>query len=146
MTGRRPRRLIASATAPGKLPPPQMIASGSPAPAAAASAFGVSDTIGVAVLGGARGGRMHQRPLAAAANESDDLLCQWIVDKFDRRLLDSFGKHPFTQEQHAIGEPQPPQIGARSAAPAQTNNIEANELRNLSQGETERNDVRRHAA
>ena len=76
MTGRRPRRLTASATAPGKLPPPQMIASGSPLTAAAASAPGASDTIGFAVPGRPCGGRMHQRPLAACADESDHLLHQ----------------------------------------------------------------------
>src|SRR5262245_19321046 len=146
MTGRRPRRLIASATAAGKLPPPQMIASGSPVPATAASALGTSDTICVAVLGRARGGRMHQRPLAACANESDDLLYQGIVGEFDRRFLESFGKRPFAQEQRAIGLPQPAQIGARGTAPPQADDVEAVELCNLSQGKTERHDIRRHAA
>src|SRR6185437_10071609 len=91
MTGRRPRRWIASATAAGKLPPPAIIASGSPVPAAIACVLGVSETIGFAVLGRMHRG-MHQRPLAPGTDERNDLLHQRIIGKHRCHLIDPVGE------------------------------------------------------
>ena len=63
-----------------------------------------------------------------------------------RDFVDPFGEYAFAVKKRAIGLPQPMQFGARSAAPAQADDIETIECSDLSFGKTKRNDTCRSAA
>src|SRR5258708_1620454 len=119
MTGRRPRAATASATALGKLPPPQMIASGAPPPTSAMMRFAgsvhrfASSGSGPAAPSAfALRARPHQRTLAAGANEGNDFGDQRIVGKFVRQRLDTVGQPSFEEKQAAICAAQAMHLGA----------------------------------
>src|SRR5208282_4075635 len=123
ITGRRPRRATASATAPGKLPPPQMIASGSPPSAMRGS----SGRIVAVLIGLAPGAGPHQGPLAAGANEADDFCDQRIVSEFACERLDALGEPPVDEEQATVGAAQPMHLGSRRATPPQADDVQADQ-------------------
>src|SRR5580693_9399109 len=95
ITGCRPRRTMASATALGKLPPPQMMAIG-PCSASAMD-LSLSGRIVAAAAGivPAAGARPHQRPLAAGADEGDDLADQRIAGELALDGVDAVGDAAF---------------------------------------------------
>src|SRR5580658_11390469 len=99
ITGRRPRRATASATAPGKLPPPQMIATGSrPGPESAAATLRSSGRI-VTNLGRLSPcARPHQWPLAASPDKRNDSFDQWVSGKVARDGLDTLGEPALGEE------------------------------------------------
>ena len=131
---------MASATAPGKLPPPQMIASGS-CPAVTTVALDASGCIALVILRRSLDAGAHQRPLAAGADECNDLLHQGIVGEFLGDVLDSMGEYTRAKKQGAIRPAQPVQIGAGRATAPQADDVEAIERCDLSLAKPERNKV-----
>ena len=90
--------------------------------------------------------RLHQRPLAAGADERNDLLHQRFVGEFNGDGVEALGKHARTEEKSAVGVAQPVQLSARRAAPAQPDDVEPTRMAIWPLREAERNDVARNAA
>src|ERR1700733_2434157 len=101
ITGCRPLRRTACATAIGKLPPPQMIASGvgtasRPAPWGSGRVmFGFFATVS--------GPRSHQAPFSAFADEGDDLADARLVGELASDTFDPVGERAHAEKQLAIG-------------------------------------------
>jgi hypothetical protein len=144
MTGRRPRRAAASATARGKLPPPQMMAIAVPDTGGASKAC-ISVCILAALLAMATDTWAHQRPFPPCANERNDLFDQWIVRKVAGNSIHALGEYALAEEQLPIGPPHSMQVGARGTAPLQTDNIEASKIRNVAESVAEGDQVSRDA-
>src|SRR5579884_2506437 len=148
-TGRRPARLIASATAPGKLPPPQMTPIEPPGETAATGytlEAPPSRFIVVAFAALMFHTRLHQWSLSAGAGEGDDFADERVVGKIAGNASYSVGKHAAAQKHRLVGAAQRMQVGSRRTAPSQADGIEADQRRYLAEGESKWNDVRRYAA
>src|SRR5215469_6667372 len=96
----RPPRLTASATASGRLPPPQMIASG---PSADAPSLGGGRLIGLVLPALIR---PAQGSVLAFADEGDDLHHGLVGGEFVRGRIEPFGEIPGVEEELAVGTPQ----------------------------------------
>src|SRR6516165_7664684 len=125
-TTRRPRRLTASATANGRLPPPQMIASGLSSALESESSCSIEfHMLGRALL--ARGARLHQRTASSVSNERDDPADDRVVFKFAHDHVDSVSESAFAVEEDHVGPAQPVDLDVGDAEPPQPHAIEANE-------------------
>src|SRR6185437_3237896 len=145
ITGRRPRRTTASAIAPGKLPPPQMIAIASPTGVALDAGWptAVRSSIGITapLIRGRFPARPHQGPPAAGADERKDPLHQGIIAEFLCDRLDALDQPSFDEKQAAIGAAQPMHLLPRGAAPAQPDHVQPDQRSGLPVGKSERDDV-----
>src|SRR5271167_1077722 len=149
MTGRRPRRATTSATAPGKLPPPHTMASGSCPVSAAAWLIGVRS---LRLVGGGIGrrhvARAHQGPLAAGANEGDHLGNHRIVAELALDRIDPLRDAAIDEKQRTIGAADAVHLRLGRAAPPQADDIQSDQRAGLAEREAERDDVvagRRHS-
>src|ERR1700733_10652081 len=142
--GRLTRRATASATAVGRLPPPQIIAS-EPASGLLSPMVGVSDGI----VGGRTGARIdmpfvartHQRTLAAGTDEGDDFAHHRIAGEFALDRFEAVGEAAFDEEQQSIGTAYAVHLGPGRAAPSQPNHIQPDQRAGLTERKAERDDV-----
>src|ERR1700685_2607897 len=104
ITGCRPLRRTAAATAFGKLPPPQMMASGvgtaaeTSRPPSWRSGGGMCGCSAAVLARGA-----HQRPLPAFADEGDDLDDARLIGELASDAFDPAGERAVAEQQLPIG-------------------------------------------
>jgi hypothetical protein len=89
-----------------------------------------------------------QRALSAGADETHDLLHDWMLCELSCDIVDALDQRSFICEEQAIGPAQVVDVASREAAPLQADNIEAGQTRPIANRHTVRNEVvheRRHA-
>src|SRR3974390_1194416 len=135
----RPRLATASATANGRLPAPQMTASGlSSTRSALASSLIFSPGLCAA-------NRDRQWP-RACAYEGDDACDQRIVAALRPDRFEPLAKGACAEEHGIIGLAQAMNVRLGPAAPAHSNHVETHQVRERTLHKPERNDVRPHPA
>ena len=92
-------------------------------PAATTAVPGHQDASSIIVGAAARDARTHQRPLAAGADERNDLFRPADRRRTRGQRLDAIGEPPRHQENAAIGAAQPVHLGSRRAAAPQADDV-----------------------
>src|ERR1700691_1506734 len=107
ITGCRPLRRTASATAFGKLPPPQMMASGvGTAAETLRSPPRRSGGVMFGFFAGILARWVHHPPFTAFADEGDDLVDARVVGELASDAFDPVGERAYAEKQLAIGATQ----------------------------------------
>ena len=137
----RPCLRAASATANGKLPAPQTIASGASwdrAPLDMPSLMHGGRLRAVAATGARR---HHGRTRSARAQKRNDLADQWIGPMLRRHRREPVAKFAAAEEQRAVALPQAMHVGAPVAAALETDHVEADQNGLGAERKPERNDI-----
>src|SRR6185436_20531886 len=134
--------MAASASANGRLPPPQMIASAvSPFDASVVRPLMASRSYRGVCIGVVAGRRHHRRALAALPDERHDFSDHRIVGKFLAGAFETLGECIVTEKQHLVGAADAVEIGAAELAPFQSDHIEPDQLSLWPERKSKRNDI-----